>query len=106
MSIPECVGHNAALSAFRHRVRVRIGPRDFRIGRGFAEGRVTNFASHVYFASELELLFLSAGFEIAHQYGDYRFVPCDRTRRSERSFRIDQTSDLFQSVLASARPDR
>jgi hypothetical protein len=29
--------------------------------------------------SELELLFLSAGFEIAHQYGDYQFVPFDRT---------------------------
>jgi hypothetical protein len=29
--------------------------------------------------AELELLFLSAGFEIAEQFGDYRFVRVDRT---------------------------
>ena len=39
---------------------------------------VTDFTSHIYFPAELELLFLSAGFAIAHQYGDYRFVPVDR----------------------------
>ena len=44
-----------------------------------AERLVADFASHVYFPAELELLFVSAGFEIAQQYGDYRFVPCDRT---------------------------
>jgi ubiquinone/menaquinone biosynthesis C-methylase UbiE len=47
--------------------------------RALAERLVTDFASHVYFPAELELLFLSAGFEIARQYGDYRFVPFDRT---------------------------
>src|SRR5262252_2430871 len=47
--------------------------------RELAERLVTDFASHVYFPAELELLFVSAGFEIAQQYGDYRFVPCDRT---------------------------
>ena len=47
--------------------------------RELAERLVTDFASHVYFPSELELLFLSAGFEIAQQYGDYRFVRVDRT---------------------------
>jgi hypothetical protein len=44
-----------------------------------AERLVANFASHVYFPAELDLLFVSAGFEIAKQYGDYRFVPRDRT---------------------------
>ena len=44
-----------------------------------AERLVADFASHVYFPSELELLFVSAGFEIAQQYGDYRFVRVDRT---------------------------
>jgi SAM-dependent methyltransferase len=44
-----------------------------------AERLVTDFASHIYFPSELELLFLSAGFEIAQQYGDYGFVPVNRT---------------------------
>jgi ubiquinone/menaquinone biosynthesis C-methylase UbiE len=44
-----------------------------------AERLVTDFACHVYFPAELELLFLSAGFEIARQYGDYRFVRVDRT---------------------------
>ena len=44
-----------------------------------AERLVTDFASHVYFPAELELLFLSAGFEIAQQYGDYRFVRVERT---------------------------
>jgi hypothetical protein len=47
--------------------------------RTLAERLVTDFASHVYFPAELELLFLSAGFEIAQQYGDYRFVRVDRT---------------------------
>jgi SAM-dependent methyltransferase len=47
--------------------------------RALAERLVTDFASHVYFPAELELLFLSAGFEIAQQYGDYRFVRLDRT---------------------------
>jgi len=40
-----------------------------------AERLVADFASHVYFPAEVELLFVSAGFEIAQQYGDYRFVP-------------------------------
>jgi SAM-dependent methyltransferase len=44
-----------------------------------AERLVTDFASHVYFPAELELLFGSAGFEIVQQYGDYRFVPFDRS---------------------------
>lgn len=47
--------------------------------RALAERLVTDFVSHVYFPAELELLFVSAGFEIAQQYGDYRFVPHDRT---------------------------
>jgi len=46
--------------------------------RALAERLITDFASHVYFPAELELLFVWAGFKIAHQYGDYRFVPCDR----------------------------
>jgi ubiquinone/menaquinone biosynthesis C-methylase UbiE len=53
-----------------------------RFDRGaLAERLVTDFANHVYFPAELELLFLSAGFEIAHQYGGYRFVRVDRTSR-------------------------
>lgn len=47
--------------------------------RVLAERLVTDFASHVYFPAELELLFLSVGFEITQQYGDYGFVPVDRT---------------------------
>lgn len=47
--------------------------------RALAERLVTDFASHIYFPAELELLFLSAGFEISRQYGDYRFVSVDRT---------------------------
>ena len=47
--------------------------------RALAERLVADFASHVYFPAELELLFVSAGFEIAQQYGDYRFVAHDRT---------------------------
>ena len=64
--------------------------------RVLAERLVTGFASHVYFSAELELLFLSAGFEIARQYGDYRFVRVDRTspymvtvaRRPRRPHRV------------------
>jgi len=47
--------------------------------RALTERLVTDFASHVYFPAELELLFLSAGFEIAQQYGNYDFVGVDRT---------------------------
>jgi len=47
--------------------------------RALAERLVTDFASHVYFPAELELLFVSAGFEVGQQYGDYRLVTRDRT---------------------------
>lgn len=47
--------------------------------RTLTERLVTDFASHIYFPAELELLFRSAGFEIAQQYGDYRFGPVERT---------------------------
>jgi hypothetical protein len=47
--------------------------------RALAERLVADFASHVYFPAELELLFVSTGFKIAQQYGDYRFAPVDRT---------------------------
>jgi ubiquinone/menaquinone biosynthesis C-methylase UbiE len=47
--------------------------------RVLAERLVADFTSHVYFPAELELLYVSTGFAIAHQYGDYRFVPRDRT---------------------------
>src|SRR5262249_28197884 len=61
-----------------------------------AERLVTDFASHIFFPAELELLFLSTGFEIAQQYGDYRVVRVDRTspyvvtvaRRPRRSGRL------------------
>jgi len=46
--------------------------------RALAERLVADFASHVYFPAELELLFMSAGFEIAQQYGDYRFGGVNR----------------------------
>jgi SAM-dependent methyltransferase len=63
--------------------------------RTLSERLVTDFVSHVYFPAELELLFLSTGFEIAQQYGDYQFVPVERTspylvtvaRRPRRSSR-------------------
>jgi ubiquinone/menaquinone biosynthesis C-methylase UbiE len=65
-----------------------------------AERLVTDFASHIYFPAELELLFLSAGFEIAQQYGDYRPVRVDRSspyvvtvaRRPRRSGRRTPSS--------------
>lgn len=44
-----------------------------------AERFVTDYANHIYFPAELELLFRSSGFDIAHQFGDYRLVPFDRT---------------------------
>lgn len=47
--------------------------------QAFAERLVTDFASHVYFPAELELLFLGAGFAIVRQYADYRVAPVDRT---------------------------
>ena len=59
------------------RADVRLLYDRFDLG-ALAERLVTDFASHIYFPAELELLFLSAGFEIAQQYGDYRFVPVDR----------------------------
>ena len=46
--------------------------------RALSERLVADFASHIYFPAELELLFLSAGFEISQQYGNYGFVRLDR----------------------------
>lgn len=40
---------------------------------------VTDFPSHVYFPSELELLFATTGFEIMQRYGDYGFGPLGRS---------------------------
>jgi SAM-dependent methyltransferase len=39
---------------------------------------VSDFPSHVYFPSEIELLSVTSGFEIVQQYGDYGFVPVGR----------------------------
>ena len=63
--------------------------------RALAERLVADFAGHVYFPAELELLFVSTGFKIAQQYADYRLMPCrphvaicrDRSRRPRRSAR-------------------
>lgn len=44
-----------------------------------SERFVTNFESHVYFPSEVELLFLSTGFERLEQYGDYAGRRLDHT---------------------------
>ena len=40
---------------------------------------VSDFACHVYFPSELELLFTACGFQTAQRYGDYTFAPLGRT---------------------------
>lgn len=60
--------------------------------RAFSERPVTDFACHVYFPAELELLFLCAGFAITQQYGDYSFA------------RIDRTSEYW--VTSARRPRR
>ncbi len=44
-----------------------------------SERFVTNFESHVYFPSEVELLFMTTGFERLEQYGDYSGKPPDHT---------------------------
>ncbi len=40
---------------------------------------VSDFQSHIYFPSELELLFVTTGFRMAQRYGDYTFTPFGRT---------------------------
>jgi SAM-dependent methyltransferase len=40
---------------------------------------VSDFPSHVYFPSEVELLFATTGFEIMQRYGDYAFGPLARS---------------------------
>jgi trans-aconitate methyltransferase len=40
---------------------------------------VSDFPSHVYFPSEVELLFATTGFEIMQRYGDYAFGPLSRS---------------------------
>ena len=56
-------------------------------------------------------MFLSAGFEIAHQYGDYQFVPFDRTspyvvtmarRHVGRS--VGRSGTIDMAPLGSAHP--
>jgi SAM-dependent methyltransferase len=41
------------------------------VGSTQPERSVSDFASHVYYPRELQLLFLHTGFEIEHIYGDY-----------------------------------
>lgn len=45
---------------------------------GDPERFVTDFPNHVYFPSELELLFATTGFETVQRYGDYGFMPFGR----------------------------
>lgn len=40
---------------------------------------VSDFQSHIYFPSELELLFVTSGFQVGQRYGDYTFAPFGRT---------------------------
>ena len=47
-------------------------------GEAEPERFVSDFPSHVYFPSELELLFAVAGFDLVQQFGDYGFVPFGR----------------------------
>ena len=81
------------------------------------ERLVTDFVSHIYFPAELELLFLSAGFEIVQQYGDYRFVPVDRMspyvvtvarrpRRSGRRRYLRSTSLIARSLDHHRYPNK
>ena len=75
--------------------------------RALAERLVADFAGHIYFPAELELLFVSTGFKIAQQYGDYRLMPVDRTsqyvvtvaRRPRRSARRP-----FRTIHSQDRP--
>lgn len=46
-----------------------------------AERYVSDFDAHVYYPREVELLFLSTGFEVEAKYGDYRQRPLRRTSR-------------------------
>ena len=48
------------------------------IGDDDTDRFVSDFPSHVYFPSEIELLCVTSGFEIEQQYGDYGFVPVGR----------------------------
>jgi len=78
--------------------------------RALAERLVADFASHVYFPAELELLCVSTGFKIAQQYGDYQFVPVDRisqyvvtvARRPRRSARRTFAQSAFRIVPRAA----
>jgi hypothetical protein len=78
-----------------------------------AERLVTDFASHVYFPAELELLFVSAGFNVAEQYGDYRFVRVDRSssymvtvaRRPRRSGRVASATKPWRDIDAIPSSD-
>lgn len=82
-----------------------------------AERLVTDYSSHVYFPAELELLFLSTGFEIAEQYGGYAFVPVGRTsdfvvtvaqrpatRSGSSSYGLGGASFIPAAAFSSDRP--
>ncbi len=43
---------------------------------------VSDFASHVYYPREVELLFRLTGFEVESRYGDYRMQPLRSTSRA------------------------
>lgn len=46
------------------------------------ERYVSDFASHVYYPREVELLFRLTGFDVEHRYGDYRRRPMRSTSRA------------------------
>ena len=60
----------------RAHVRLLYDKFDTRAG---TERLVTNYEQHVYFPAELDLLFITAGFEIVGRFGDYGFGALSRT---------------------------
>jgi hypothetical protein len=52
----------------------------YRVGRQ-VEGYIDDFASHVFFTRELQLVFIHCGLEVEEIIGDYRGRPLSPTSR-------------------------
>jgi SAM-dependent methyltransferase len=56
------------------RAQIRFVYEKYKDGRAI-EQYIDDFAGHVYFPRELELLFIHSGFEVEHTFGDFRERP-------------------------------
>lgn len=67
------------------------------------ERYIDDFASHVYFPRELQLLFMHAGFEVEAVYGDYHFRPLEPS--SQLIIMVGRKPGSIPKILRTSRAE-